>query len=78
MRRKTIRVIALAVSLLACLSAATFGVVAFRANEQRWHQGPTVFALSPTHGLHELDVLLLGAAGAFAVVALTAAVIARR
>jgi len=78
MKPKTVRVIALAISFLAGLTATTFGVVAVRANEVRWHQGPTVLVLSPTHGLHKLDVLLLGAAMISAMVALIASIIARR
>lgn len=69
-------------SILVCvgatLSTAVFGVAAYRANEDRWHQGPTVFTFSSTHGLHEMDVLLLGAAVTSAVIALIAALIARR
>jgi multisubunit Na+/H+ antiporter MnhB subunit len=63
-----------------CSGSASIGfvVLAYRANEVRWRQGPVVLPLSSTHGLHQMDVLLLTAAGASGALSLIAAMIAKR
>jgi len=67
-----------AASALFLTIALVIGAIGVRANDLRWHQGPVVIKLSPTHGLHEMDVFLLGLALASALIALIAAVIAKR
>jgi S-adenosylmethionine:tRNA-ribosyltransferase-isomerase (queuine synthetase) len=78
MQRTFIRLLASVVAILSGLTTAALIVIAFRANELRWHQGPTIIVITPTHGLHEMDVLLLGLVLASALIALISAVIARR
>jgi hypothetical protein len=56
-----------AVAVAFALAALVVGFAAFEANKDRWHQGPTLLVISPGHGLHEMDLLLLGLALALAV-----------
>jgi hypothetical protein len=37
--------------------------LAWRWNEERFHQGPVEFRLDATHGLHRMDVRLLALVG---------------
>jgi len=67
-----------AIAVLFLTASLFLGAIAAQANDHRWRQGPVVYRLSPTHGFHEMDILLLGAAGVSAAVALIAALIARR
>ena len=67
-----------AIAFVAGLLATTFAAFALRANAERWHEGPTVFILTASHGLHRTDVVLLGAACASAFVALVASILAER
>lgn len=66
------------VALIAATVAFGCGLLAYRANEDRWREGPTIVVISPTHGVHEMDVLLLGAALSSAMIALIALLIAKR
>jgi hypothetical protein len=67
-----------AIAALFLTIALFIGAIAFQANDHRWRQGPVVLTISPTHGLHEMDLRFIGAAAACAVLALIAAVMARR
>jgi hypothetical protein len=67
-----------AIAFFAGLGATAFAAVALRANAERWHEGPTVVVLTATHGLHETDLWLLGAAAGSALVALVASILAER
>jgi len=58
--------------------SALFGVLSYRANENRWHEGPTLVIFSPGHGLHEMDAVLISAAIIFAVAGVIAALLAKR
>ena len=67
-----------AIAFFAGLSATTFAAFALRANAERWHEGPTVVVLTATHGLHETDLWLLGAACVSAFVSLVASILSER
>ena len=67
-----------AVAILCAAGAIGLVVFALVTNSGRWNEGPVVIPLTENHGLHRMDLLLIGAAGIAGAIAWIAARSARR